>query len=57
MSGGTVVAPGAPQRVGRGRQALGVAGDVAAAVALVWALPLALALVGVLVRLAANAIG
>jgi hypothetical protein len=49
MSGGVLV-PNTPRILGRWRRALGIAGDLAVAVAVVWALPLALAVVAVLVH-------
>lgn len=52
MSGGAVIAPHAPRVLSRSRRALGIAGDVALAVAVVWALPLALVVVASLLRLA-----
>jgi len=57
MSGGTVLAPNAPRVLGRWRRALGIAGDLALAVAVVWALPLALAVVAGLVQLLRSAFG
>jgi hypothetical protein len=56
MSGGTVLAPNAPRVLGRWRRAVGIAGDLALAVAVVWALPLAVAMVSALVQIARAAI-
>jgi hypothetical protein len=56
MSGGTVLAPNATRVLGRWRRAVGIAGDLALAVAVVWALPLAVALVAAVIRLAWAAI-
>jgi hypothetical protein len=55
MSGGAVLAPNAPRVLGRWRRALGIAGDLGLAVAVVWALPLALAVVAGLVQLLRSA--
>jgi len=52
MSGGTFIAPPVTRVLSRSRQALGIAGDLALAVAVVWALPLALAGVAAILRLA-----
>ena len=56
MSGGTVLAPNAPRALSRWRRAVGIAGDLALAVAVVWALPLAAAIVGAIIQLARAAI-
>jgi hypothetical protein len=56
MSGGTVLAPNAPRVLSRWRRAVGIAGDLALAVAVVWALPLAVAMVSALVQIARAAI-
>jgi len=56
MSGGTVLAPNAPRVLSRWRRAVGIAGDLAIAVAVVWALPLAAAIVGAVIQLVRAAI-
>jgi hypothetical protein len=56
MSGGAVLAPNAPRVLSRWRRAVGIAGDLALAVAVVWALPLALAVVAAVLQLAWAAI-
>ena len=53
--GGTVIAPNAPVDQSRGRRAVGIARDLVIAVAVVWALPLAAALLVALGRFLANA--
>ena len=52
MSGGTMIAPNAPVSRTWLARARGVASDLVIATALVWALPLLLALVTAVVRLA-----
>jgi hypothetical protein len=52
MSGGTVIAPNAPRILSRSRQALGIVGDLALAVAVLWGGLLALFAVAGLIRLA-----
>ena len=52
MSGGTFIAPPVTRVLSRSRQALGIAGDLALAIAVVWALPLAFAGIAALLRLA-----
>ena len=56
MSGGTILAPNAPRVLSRWRRAVGIAGDLALAVAVVWALPLAAAIVGAVIQLVRAAI-
>lgn len=56
MSGDTLIAPGAPEVRSWAQRALAIAGDIALAVALVWSLPLAVAIVAALVRLAVSAV-
>ena len=56
MSGGAVLAPTAPRMLTRWRRAVGIAGDLALAVAVVWSFPLAVAIVSALVQLARAAI-
>ena len=56
MSGGTVLAPHSPRVLGRWRRAVGIAGDLALAVVVVWALPLAVAIVAAVIQLAWAAI-
>ena len=53
--GGTIIAPGAPVDQSRGRRAVSIARDLVIAVAVVWTLPLAAALVVALARFLANA--
>ena len=52
MSGGTVIAPGAPVFRSRGRRAADIARDVVFAVLLIWALPLAVAIAMIVVQFA-----
>lgn len=47
---GYFIAPGAPVFQSRGRRALGMLGDLGAAVLLVWTLPLAFAIVVAMIR-------
>jgi hypothetical protein len=52
--GGTIIAPGAPVGQSRGRRAVSIARDLVIAVAVVWALPLAAAILVALARFLAN---
>ena len=56
MSGDTFIAPGAPEVLSWTRRALNIAGDIALAVALVWSLPLAVAIVAALLHLIVSAV-
>ena len=56
MSGGTILLPNPPRVLSRWRRAVGIAGDLVLAVAVVWAFPLAVAIVAALIRLAWAAI-
>jgi hypothetical protein len=49
------IAPGAPVAQSSGRRAMSIAGDLVGAVAVLWALPLAAAILVALGRLLANA--
>jgi hypothetical protein len=53
--GGTIIAPGAPVDQSRGVRAVSIARDLVIAVAVVWALPLAAAILVALARFLANA--
>ena len=53
--GGTIIAPGAPVHQSRGVRAVRIGRDLVIAVAVVWALPLAAAIVVALARFLANA--
>ena len=56
MNEDTLIAPGASEVRGWPHRALAIAVDTAIAVALVWSLPLALALVAALLRLAVSSV-